>query len=272
MEQLINADLFGVPISFMFSKLFPSKTSLIRKLSFFGDKEGKTRVIGIMDYWSQTCLKPLHDSCISSLKRIKSDCTFDQGAFLTRLPIGQTIHSLDLHAATDRIPAALTERMLSIVIGKDKSKAWFDIMSGYDFTYRGYITKYSVGQPMGAYSSWPCGLALIHHCIVRIAAARCGLRGFNDYSLLGDDIMIWNDDVAKEYTVIMSALGVEVTESKTFHSDMLCEFAKRNFYLGEEVTAFSASGLVSTWKRYYLLTNFLLSKLHMDGILEHITR
>jgi hypothetical protein len=33
---------------------------IIRKLTGIEDKEGKTRVIAIGDYWSQTALKPLH--------------------------------------------------------------------------------------------------------------------------------------------------------------------------------------------------------------------
>lgn len=53
---------------------------LNRKLSHFGDLEGKTRTIGILDYWSQTALKPLHDKLMFILKGIKEDCTFDQGS------------------------------------------------------------------------------------------------------------------------------------------------------------------------------------------------
>jgi len=36
--------------------------------------------------------------------------------------------------------------------------------------------RYSVGQPMGAYSSFPM-LALTHHVIVQIAAGRAGYQG-----------------------------------------------------------------------------------------------
>jgi purine nucleoside phosphorylase len=37
-----------------------SKTNLIRKLSVVKDTDGKSRVIAMADYWSQTCLIPLH--------------------------------------------------------------------------------------------------------------------------------------------------------------------------------------------------------------------
>jgi hypothetical protein len=52
-----------------------------RKLSDFSDIEGKTREIAILDFWSQSVLFPLHLYIYKMLKRIKGDCTFNQGAF-----------------------------------------------------------------------------------------------------------------------------------------------------------------------------------------------
>lgn len=50
--------------------------------------------------------------------------------------------------------------------------------------------RYSVGQPMGALSSWAM-LALTHHAIVKIASYKAGYRrGFDLYAILGDDITI----------------------------------------------------------------------------------
>jgi hypothetical protein len=67
--------------------LFPPKTSSFRKLSYFSDKEGKTRVIAILDYWSQTALRPLHKVLNQMLRKIGPDCTFDQGSFIRILPL-----------------------------------------------------------------------------------------------------------------------------------------------------------------------------------------
>lgn len=61
------------------------KTSLVRKLSCFADKEGKTRVIAIGDYFSQTVLKGLHNYLYKVLKKIPQDCTFDQGKFRDKI-------------------------------------------------------------------------------------------------------------------------------------------------------------------------------------------
>lgn len=53
----------------------------LRRLSAFADKEGKTRVIGILDYFSQNALGPLHTWLNERLKQIDQDCTFDQSSF-----------------------------------------------------------------------------------------------------------------------------------------------------------------------------------------------
>lgn len=79
-------------------------------------------MIAILDYWSQTALKPLHDYLNDNLKRIETDCTFNQNHFLNCLRDGP-YYSLDLHAATDRMPVGLQERVLAFLIGKTKARA-----------------------------------------------------------------------------------------------------------------------------------------------------
>lgn len=97
-------------------------------MSYFADKEGKTRVIGICDYWSQSCLRPLHLHVNSVLRKILSDCTFDQDRFSSILPQMQlrnnSFHSIDLSAATDRMPIKLQKRLVEHLYGSlDKSDA-----------------------------------------------------------------------------------------------------------------------------------------------------
>lgn len=78
-----------------------------RTIASFPDKENKVRVIGIGDYFSQSVLKPLHLYLFDFLKRIPQDCTFDQGAFASKLKLGEpgdVFVSADLSAATDRFP------------------------------------------------------------------------------------------------------------------------------------------------------------------------
>jgi hypothetical protein len=55
----------------------------------------------------------------------------------------------------------------------------------------------------------------------------CGLHNFDQYIILGDDIVIKNDAVAKTYIEVMTKLGVEISLNKTHVSVDTYEFAKR---------------------------------------------
>jgi len=247
--------------------LFPPKTQSFRKLSYFSDKEGKTRVIAILDYWSQTCLKPYHDAMNSILRKIKTDCTFSQGSFTRILPLSP-FYSLDLSNATDRMPLVVQMRVFEKLFGKEKASAWAHVLVGYEYTSKGNPSvSYNAGQPMGAYSSW-CAMALTHHVLVRVAALRAGIPHFTSYCLLGDDIVIANALVAQQYKDLLSQLDMPISEQKTHVSDDTFEFAKRWFHKGSEVTGFSIAGIESVWKRYSLLHNYLSTQLDHGWILE----
>lgn len=86
---------------------------------------------------------------------------------------------------------------------------------------------------MGALSSWGM-LALTHHVLVQESARRVGwVVLFKDYAVLGDDIVIADDKVAKAYLSLCGELGVTVNLSKTLESEIaVAEFAKR-LVLGE---------------------------------------
>ena len=246
----------GLSLASIWAALFPPKTSSFRKLSYFSDKEGKTRVIAILDYWSQSALRPLHMVMNRMLRKIGPDCTFDQGSFTRILPLSP-FHSLDLSNATDRMPIALQRRVISRIVGEERATAWAHILVGYEYTSKGNPSvNYNCGQPMGAYSSWPA-MALTHHLIVRVAALRAGFPHFTSYCLLGDDIVIANAAVAQQYKDLLSQLDMPISEQKTHVSNDTFEFAKRWFHKGLEVTGFSVAGFSSVWKRYSLLHNYL---------------
>lgn len=74
------------------------------RLACFGDKEGKTRVVALLDYWSQSALRPLHSSLMRVLKGLPTDCTFNQDNFLRILSLPGPYYSIDLTNVTDRMP------------------------------------------------------------------------------------------------------------------------------------------------------------------------
>lgn len=150
-----------------FNKVSKGKVPKVRKLSSFPDKELKIRTIGILDYFSQIALKPLHNYLMSALKKIHQDCTFDQAHFRKLLLKGnvKTFYSVDLSAATDRFPITLICKVLEGRFTKNFVKAWKYTMVGIPFFSLKGPVSYQTGNPMGAYSSFT-SFALSHHFII----------------------------------------------------------------------------------------------------------
>lgn len=245
----------------------PRLATFSRRLQGLPQQDGKTRVVAIFDYWSQTCLSRLHKFVMNKLKRIPEDCTYDQRAAEQKIAgmKGKTFYSCDLSAATDRFPIDFQVRVLGMIIGKRRAEAWRRLLVDYPFTVGKSETevKYSVGQPMGALSSWAV-FSLCHHVTVRIAAIRCGRNARGRYCLLGDDIVIADDAIAREYMTLMKGFGVGISPTKSHVSQHFIEFTKRNWLHGKEITPFSYSGLKATGKSYAPLIVFLLQQ-SMNG-------
>lgn len=189
---------------------------LTRKLSIIHDKEGKERVIAIIDYWTQSALKPLHDRIFTILRGLECDLTFNQLGSPSVLPPTGPYHSLDLSSATDRFPREIQEIILAEMINPEYSQSWSKLMIDQEFyvPWDDNFIKYEVGQPMGAYSSWSV-FALSHHIIIQTAALRVGKYPTNKYCLLGDDVVIADDLIAMSYRSIMQELGVDISPTKT---------------------------------------------------------
>jgi hypothetical protein len=90
---------------------------------------------------------------------------------------------------------------------------------------------------MGLYSSW-AALAVTNHFLVRLSGARRGFNEFEDYLVLGDDIVIFQEQVADEYIKLMESLGVETKPSDSIKPKVnhTFEIAKRLFRCGVEIS------------------------------------
>nr|WLK77421.1 RNA-dependent RNA polymerase [Suillus luteus mitovirus 4] len=224
------------------------------KLSIVKDPELKRRVIAMVDYTSQFTLKPIHEDLLSLLKsRFPCDRTFTQDPFHDWKDDGNYFYSLDLSSATDRFPIKLQSKFLMYIYKENYTLAnsWENLLINRNFQVGQDSTKYlrySVGQPMGAYSSW-AAFTITHHLVVHYAAYLCGYNDFKDYILLGDDIVIKNNKVANKYITLMTRLGVDISQSKTHVSKDTYEFAKRWIRNGQEITGIPLKGLLNNWTK-----------------------
>lgn len=98
-----------------------------RRLEAIPDKEGKTRIIALFDYYSQCILKGIHDSLGKILKSIPQDFTYSQDSFrhkardYFRIPksLRPRCASVDLKSATDRLPMVLQHQIMKFLFNDD---------------------------------------------------------------------------------------------------------------------------------------------------------
>jgi hypothetical protein len=228
----------------------------------------------MVDVWTQSALKPLHEMLFSFLRTLPNDGTFDQNKSVERCFVKVAVtgksFGYDLSAATDRLPIILQTRIIDKIIpGFGGLWAKLLVSRQYhihekDFDVEDYL-HYAVGQPMGAYSSWGM-LAVTHHYIAQLAAVKALVtRGaspedskfwilgseasqvfhlpsswYTGYEVLGDDIVFFEEDVAQEYLLLMDRLGVPINLSKSvIGKNPTFEFAKVTGHKGNHVAAVS---------------------------------
>lgn len=238
-----------------FSGRLRLRGSTLGRLAIKEEAAGKVRVFAMVDPWTQWVLYPLHKFIFSFLRTIPMDGTFDQLKPLDRVPWGRApIYSFDLSSATDRLPIWLQESLLEGFFGKEFATHWSNLLVGRDYALPSLANhnvvsdhksvtpiRYKVGQPMGALSSWGM-LALTHHYIVQYCAWDSFVtphsKWFTDYSVLGDDIIIWNRKVASRYLSVLKELGVTVGLAKSVISPkgVGLEFAKKTLLNGIDVS------------------------------------
>lgn len=179
--------------------------------------------------------------------------------------------------------------LLNYLLGETRSGrgvgyAWQDVLVGRSYEVPATAKKfavsaipsevmYAVGQPMGALSSWAM-LALTHHFLVGVSARKAGypMGTFSAYAVLGDDIVIADGRVARQYLLLMRELGVEIGLAKSLVSrNGVLEFAKRYFVRGEDcspvplmevgVAFFSGSACLEFARKYAVKFSRMVSVL-----------
>jgi hypothetical protein len=218
----------------------------LRSTIRFGEAEMKLRVIAIGDYYSQTALRPLHDAITKMLKTIPQDQSFDQAEGLLDLSRASTLikmkfYCFDLMAFTDTFPFELITNWIKFLYGSEYAEALKFIMVGLEYEVQGTNKKvrYLTGNPMGFYGSFVL-TSLLHHYIFFECCRELGIPWSTAlYKLLGDDVLIWDEELAKCYRRRLHAYNIKFSPLKTLIGSNLFEFAKRKFYLGHEVSPIS---------------------------------
>jgi len=270
--KLYNA-IIGLASQFRFGKAFIKIVEILKvniydpeyikdkihsRLVTFTAPGGKARIIAVADWLSQTALSAVHKTQYKLLQMIPSDKTYDHKAGINLfIANAECYHSIDLSAATDRMPRLLQQRLIERIFtrldldGTAIGKYWADIVDREYSTKNSSLEKiaptlrYAVGQGMGLFSSWS-SMALVHHFIVNQI---CGCP-FEHYVLVGDDLLMRNSESQfTQYIDLMDQIGVRVNLSKTVISTQQphsAEFA-RNFVIdGHRITPLP-TGSILAW-------------------------
>jgi hypothetical protein len=188
----------------------------------------------MLDSYSQIALRPVHRMLSLLLRRIRNDFTQNHAGGVQKLRTLQgELWSIDLSNATDTLPVDLGIEFLR----KNTPKSEFPdveqfcrdvktLLTDRDFDYNGQKIRYTTGQPMGAYSSFPL-LAVTNHLLINMARVRAGLPVGAGYAIVGDDIVISGRKVAQNYIALLEALNVPINHSKVVTGFRTFEFCRR---------------------------------------------
>lgn len=201
--------------------------------------DGKVRFYFAPHLWVQYFMAPYAKELYGKLRRVKRDYTFDQDAGVRyvqeMIRAGKRCHSIDLSSATDRFPAAFTYRCLTALYPSKNGRWWAERFAQISrlpagitdpVTQKRRLIRWRVGQPLGTNVSF-AAFALSHHCLVALIADALNKHHFEDYAILGDDIVIADDEVADAYRNFMKRFGVSTAEHKSVTSDSFGEFGGR---------------------------------------------
>lgn len=191
----------------------------------------KIRYFAFPNVVLQRAVEPLKDLLLRQLGRFPWDCTLDQrkadNAVATAMSNGRVVHTVDMSKATDSFPWSFQRAVGEMLtVPGDTSRDMLDLFSyiveeGWWEMPDGSRVKWTKGQPLGLGPSFP--LFTISHGILLYILNEYSWS--EDFYVLGDDVIILNDDLAERYRKELQRWEVGVSEAKSFHSCRLGQFA-----------------------------------------------
>lgn len=227
------------------------RTLVVGKIGLIQEPGFKLRAVANPGRVFQRVLQPLGSFLFKTLSDLPWDCTFDQSKadpFIQKaLRDGKEVFSVDLSGATDYFPLDLQIQVLEAICPKDHVDLFRDVSKGLWSISPGILQEtidqvspesdipqgfilWRKGQPLGLYPSF-ASFALTHGLLL------LGLLGkpYNgQFFVLGDDVVILDPVLYRDYRAALGLLACPVSESKTINSTRLAEFTSRIFVVNGE--------------------------------------
>jgi len=212
---------------------------LVGRIGLIQEAGRKLRAVANPGRIFQRVLEPFGNRIYDYLKDLPFDCTFNQNkafpVLQEALSHGNMIHSIDLSGATDYFPLALQEHLLRKMFPDIEVNLFCELSKASWYMPQHGEISWRRGQPLGLYPSFGA-FALTHGCLL---LGLLNKEWNNQFFVLGDDVVILDDQLAQDYFQVLSFLECPVSIPKSLHSNKLCEFG------GKIVTA---STVISQYK------------------------
>jgi len=222
------------------------------KFSIKFETSGKSRLIAILDFFTQSVLKGMHSDHFDWLFNQIEDGTNDQYRVKTickhwtSKPFNKEdgLYSIDLTEATNRAPAALQYEIIRKMYGPEIAHDWYSLCTNRSFldpTTNSFV-RYSVGQPMGTYTSWS-SFTIMNHLMVRLS---CKLNNIDYkrnllYLIIGDDVVTRGETLSEQYSLLMRDIGVDISPTKGYTCKTSFDFINEDSIIGNHVAEIAKS-------------------------------
>lgn len=189
----------------------------------------KLRLYASPHHLYQAYLNPIKCFLQDICSGIMEDChrNQDRGRELVQQQLikQRTVFCYDLSSATHLFPWSLQLKLLKMFGIPDDYIQVLDFVVKSEFSFgKRPSLKWKVGQPLGIYPSF-FAFSLAHHLLIRGCFMRLGKDYNGGYVLLGDDIAIFDESVAKLYVKMMDRIGCKINLAKSVISNEAGEFA-----------------------------------------------
>jgi hypothetical protein len=187
---------------------------------------GKLRSVANPFLVHQLALKPLGDALYKLAKQLPWDCTHDQSKPLhtlqEHLSNQNIVHSIDLSSATDLFPLRVQIDLLTSLFGEQPDIHLLEFLSKSIWKYGdSYSIRWRKGQPLGLYPSF--GMFTVTHGFLLWYLNGC--THDNQFFVVGDDVVILNDNLFRKYISILGEWKIPWSPDKSISSGKICEFA-----------------------------------------------